>query len=152
MMLVMLVSDMYWPRVCRAIGRQDMEKDPRFASFAARYQNREDLVALLDELFAQRTLEDWARLLDAEGCIWAPAQTMAEVVADPQCQARGAFAKIQHPQVGEMPVVDTPVKFSGSQAGARGPAPELGQHTEEVLLEAGYNWDEIVHLRDAAVI
>jgi crotonobetainyl-CoA:carnitine CoA-transferase CaiB-like acyl-CoA transferase len=152
LMLVMLVSDMYWPQFCRAIERVDLENDPRFASFEARLQNCKELIALLDVQFAQRTLEEWGRRLDDEGCIWAPAQTTKEVIGDPQSRARGAFTKIDHPTQGEMELLDTPVKFSKARVGARGPAPELGQHTEEVLLEAGYNWDDIVKLRDEGVI
>jgi formyl-CoA transferase len=150
--LVMLVADMYWPGFCRAVGREDLEKDPRFDSLGSRYQNREELIALLDDVFAERTLEEWTGPLDEQGCIWAPAQTVREVVDDPQTRARGAFRKIEHPTAGEIELVDTPVKFSKARVEARGPAPELGQHTEEVLLEAGYDWDDIVRLRDESVI
>ena len=152
LMLVMLVSDMYWPAFCRAIDQPDLEKDDRFATFQSRYQNREELIALLDDLFAQRTLDEWAGPLDEHGCIWAPAQTVKEVVNDPQSRARGAFTRIAHPAAGEVEIVDTPVKFSTARVGARGPAPELGQHTEEVLLEVGYDWNDIVKLREETVI
>ena len=151
-MLVMLVSDMYWPRFCRAIGREEMENDPRFSSFASRTDNREELIAMLDNVFAQRTLAEWAGPLDEQGLIWAPAETLEEVIANPQTHARQPFAKIDHPTHGAVEYIDTPVKFSKSQVGVRGPAPELGQHTEEVLLEAGYDWDEIARLREDAVI
>ena len=150
--LVMLVSDMYWPQFCRAIQREELEKDPRFATFHGRYENREELIALLDDVFAQRTLEEWAPALDEQGCIWAPAQTVKEVINDPQTRARGAFATIDHPAAGKIELVDTPVKFGKSRVGVRGPAPELGQHTEEVLLEVGYDWDDIVKLRDKGLI
>lgn len=152
LMFVMLVPDMYWPGFCRAIGREDFEQDQRFSTFESRYGNREELIALLDDLFAQRTLEEWAPSLDAHNLIWAPALTVKEAVADPQARARGAFAKIEHPEAGEIEVVDTPVKFSKARVGVRGPAPELGQHTEEILLDAGYSWDDIVKLREDAVI
>lgn len=150
--LVMLVADLYWPRFCRAIERPDLEHDPRFSSMAIRTENREELIALLDEIFARRTLHEWAARLDAEGCIWAPAQTVAEVIDHPQTRARGAFAEIDHPTHGRIQLVDTPVKFSDTRVNARGPAPELGQHTEEVLLEAGYTWDEITALRTDGVL
>ena len=74
--LVMLVADIYWPKVCRAIDRTDLEKDPRFDSMPKRTENREELIALLDEVFAEKTLAEWTPLLDREGCIWAPAQTL----------------------------------------------------------------------------
>jgi crotonobetainyl-CoA:carnitine CoA-transferase CaiB-like acyl-CoA transferase len=152
LMLVMLVSDMYWPQFCRATDRDDLEKDPRFATFQDRYLNREELIAILDDLFAQRTLDEWAQALDEQGCIWAPAQTVKEVISDPQSRARGAFIEIDHPTAGKIELVDTPIKFGKSRVGVRGPAPELGQHTEEVLLEAGYTWDDIVRVRDEGLI
>ena len=150
--LVMLVADAYWPRFCRAIGRPDLEQDPRFDSMAQRNENREELIVLLDEVFAQRPLKEWAALMDGEGCIWAPAQTLKEAIDHPQTQARRAFAQIDHPTHGRIELVDTPVKFSDARVGARGPAPELGQHTEEVLLEAGYSWDDIAALRAGDVL
>ena len=148
----MLVSDMYWPPFCRAIDREDLENDARFSTIASRSENREELIIMLDDLFAQRTLAEWAGPLDEQGCIWAPAETLAEVIANPQTHARQPFAKITHPTHGEVEYVDTPVKFSKAQVGVRGPAPELGQHTEEVLLEAGYDWDDIARLRENTVI
>ncbi len=151
-MLVMLVSDMYWPGFCRAIDREELEHDPRFSTFDSRVQNREELIAMLDDLFARRTLDEWAPALDECSLIWAPAKTLGEVLADPQTRARAAFTKIEHADAGEIEIVDTPVKFGRATVGARGPAPELGQHTEQVLLDAGYGWDEIAALRDAGVI
>ncbi len=150
--LVMLVPDMYWPQFCRAIERQELEKDERFATLQNRAVNRKELIAILDEVFATRTLAEWDKALDEQGIIWAPAQTLTEVVNDPQARARGAFAKMQHPNAGEVEIVDVPIKFGKSKVGVRGPAPELGQHTEEVLLEAGFDWDDIVKLRDEEVI
>jgi len=150
--LVMLVPDMYWRQFCKATGREDLEMDERFATFQARAQNNSELIALLDEVFAGRTLAEWDKSLDEHGIIWAPAQTLAEVVNDPQARARGAFTTMHHPSAGEVKIVDTPVKFGKSDVGVRGPAPEVGQHTEEVLLEAGFDWDDIVKLRDDSVI
>jgi crotonobetainyl-CoA:carnitine CoA-transferase CaiB-like acyl-CoA transferase len=150
--LVMLVADIYWPRFCRAIDRQDLEKDPRFDSLAKRTENREELIALLDSVFAEKTLAEWTALLDREGCIWAPAQTVAETVNHPQTIAREAFTEIDHPSHGRIQLVDVPIKFADAHVSARGPAPELGQHTEEVLLEAGYGWDEIAKFRTDGVL
>jgi crotonobetainyl-CoA:carnitine CoA-transferase CaiB-like acyl-CoA transferase len=151
-MLVMLVSDMYWPQLCRAVAKEDLENDPRFDTFASRLQNREELIGILDGVFAQRTLDGWAPSLDEHGIIWAPAQTISEVLNDPQTRARRPFATISHPVAGEIELVDTPVKFGKAKVGARGPAPELGQHTEEVLLESGYTWDDITRVREEGVI
>jgi crotonobetainyl-CoA:carnitine CoA-transferase CaiB-like acyl-CoA transferase len=145
--LVMLVADIYWPKLCRAIGRPDLEKDHRFDSLAKRTENRLELIPLLDSVFAEKTLAEWTELLDREGCIWAPAQTIAETIDHPQTVARNAFNEIDHPTHGRLKLVDSPVKFAGAHVSARGPAPELGQHTEEVLLDAGYSWEEIAGFR-----
>jgi crotonobetainyl-CoA:carnitine CoA-transferase CaiB-like acyl-CoA transferase len=150
--LVMLVADIYWPKLCRAIGRPDLEKNPRFDSLAKRTENREELIQLLDSVFAEKTLAEWTELLDREGCIWAPAQTIAETIGHPQTVARNAFTEVDHPTHGRLKLVDTPIKFAGAHVSARGPAPELGQHTEEVLLEAGYSWEEIAELRSVGVL
>ena len=152
LMFVMLTPDAYWPRFCRAIGREELEHDPRYASMQSRNQNREELITLLDGVFAQRTLAEWSGPLDEQGCIWAPAQTLREVIDDPQVRERGAFTTIDHPVAGKMELVDTPVKFGSADVGVKGPAPELGQHTEEILLQADYTWDDIVRMRDEGMI
>jgi formyl-CoA transferase len=151
-MCVMLVSDRYWQPFCRALGRQDLQDDERFNSFGARGTNNKELIAILDETFAARTLEEWRPLLDAEGLIWAPAQTLTEAINDPQALARQPFAELDHPNQGPIRLVDTPARFSRSNVGVKGPAPELGQHTEEVLLAAGYDWEQIGQLRADGVI
>ena len=151
-MCVMLVADAYWPQFCAAIERKDLQGDARFDNFGARAMNNKELIAILDEIFASRTLEEWRPLLDAEGLIWAPAQTLTEAINDPQTLARQPFAELDHPSQGKIRLVDTPVKFSRSNVGVKGPAPELGQHTEEALLAAGYDWEQIAQLRADGII
>ena len=132
--------------------RDDLRDDERFSSFAGRGMNNQVLIGILDEVFAAKTLEEWRPLLDAEGLIWAPAQTLQEAINDPQSLAREPFTEIDHPTQGPIRLIDTPAKFSRSRVGIRGPAPELGQNTEEVLLAAGYDWEEISRLRTDGVI
>ena len=151
-MCVMLVADTYWPKFCKALAREDLRDDERFSSFAGRGMNNQALIGILDEIFATQTLEEWRPRLDAEGLIWAPAQTLTEAINDPQAQARQPFVEIDHPTQGPIRLIDTPAKFSRSKVGIRGPAPELGQNTEEVLLAAGYDWEEISQLRTDGVI
>ncbi|HTE86115.1 MAG TPA: CoA transferase, partial [Dehalococcoidia bacterium] len=152
MMLVMVAPDRYWPRVCAAIGRPDMAADPRYSSLEGRSQHSRELVAILEKAFSSESRDEWGRRLDAHGLIWAPVQTMEEVVEDPQARANHYFTTVEHPTHGSYETVDAPFRFSRSRVTARGPAPEIGQHTEEVLLEAGYTWDEITALRDGAVL
>ncbi|MCX6021518.1 MAG: CoA transferase [Chloroflexi bacterium] len=151
-LLVMPTPDPYWPRLCAAVGRADLADDPRYATLEGRMADCAALVAALDAAFATATRDEWAARLDAHGVIWAPAQDLEEVMADPQIRANGYFTEIDHPVLGTMETVNTPIQFSESKVGPRGPAPEVGQHTEEALLEAGYSWDDIGRLRHAGAI
>ena len=150
--LIMLQPDRHWTAFCRAIGRADLALDPRFADALSRFQNCRDLVAILDPLFAERTLEEWAAILDGEGCFWGRVQSVEDVTNDPQAEAIGAFAATALPDGRPLRIVRSPVAFGATPADVRGPAPELGQHTEEVLLESGYTWDDIERLRNAGAL
>ncbi len=152
-MLVMAAPDAYWPRVCAAMGRPEMEHDPRFATIKDRTANATELVALLDQAFATAPRDEWGRRFDAQTLIWAPVQRMLDVIEDPQSAANGYFTTVpNHPLYGDFETINTPLHFSRSEVGPKGPAPETGQHTEEVLLEAGYSWEDIGRLRDSGAI
>jgi formyl-CoA transferase len=150
--LVMLQPDRHWAAFCRALGRDDLRDDGRFATALIRFQHCRELIAILDPIFASRPLEEWARILDAEDCYWGRVQTVAEVADDPQTAAIGAFADAALPDGRPLRVVRSPIGFGATPAAVQGPAPELGQHTEEVLLEAGYDWKEIARLKDAGAL
>lgn len=149
--LIGLQSDRHWPDLCQAIGREDLLTDPRFATARARAENAPELVAELDRVFGTRTLTDWAELFDRHGVWWAPVQTLNELAADPVAEAAGAFVDVPAPE-GPVRMVSGPVDFSETCWMPRGPAPELGQHTEEVLLELGFSWDELERLKAEGVI
>lgn len=148
---VMVQSDVYWPEVCAALGKPEWQDDPRFASFETRWKNSRELTRLLDETIASRTSEEWAPIFDRHDLIWAPVQTDAEVMEDPQAHALGSFVAVDDAGTPGPPVVNSPVEFGGPASAPRR-APELGQHTEEVALESGLDWDEIAKLKDAGVI
>jgi len=152
LMLVMPQPDAYWPKVCAATGRPELAGDPRYDSLEGRSSHSRELVQILQEAFASAPRAEWGRRLDEHGVIWAPVQTMAEVVDDPQVQANRYFTTIDHPSLGSIETVDSPFRFGRSRVTARGPAPEIGQHTEEVLLEAGYTWEGIAALREAGAL
>lgn len=152
-MLVMPAPDPYWPRLCAALGRPELATDPRFATIRDRTQRSAELVALFEEAFRTQPRAEWGRRFDEQGLIWAPVQGMLDVVDDPQAAANGYFTTVPgHPVYGDFPTINTPLQFGRSQVGPRGPAPEVGQHTEEVLLELGYSWDEIAELRAAGAV
>ena len=144
--LVMLQSDRHWPEVCEAIGRPDLITDPKFHDAAARAQNKEECVALLDEAFASRTYEEWhAALKDIEG-VWAGVQTLGEVIRDPQVEANGYIAEIQDADGKSFKLVTAPLQFDEQPAQpTRGPG--HGEHTDDILQELGYDMDELLELK-----
>jgi crotonobetainyl-CoA:carnitine CoA-transferase CaiB-like acyl-CoA transferase len=150
--LIMLQPDRHWVAFCRAIGRDDIATDPRFAGALVRFQHCRELIALLDPIFAERTLAEWATILDGADCYWGRVQSVEDVVDDAQAAAIGAFAERALPDGRPLRIVKSPVVFTETPAAVRGTAPELGQHTEEVLLEAGYGWDDIARLKDAGAL
>ncbi|MBW8793442.1 MAG: CoA transferase [Streptomyces sp.] len=134
--LVGLEGNRHWPGVVKALGRPDLETDERFATGRARRGHVRELIAVFDEEFAKLPLAEWAARFDAEGVWWAPVQTLAEVSADPQAEAVGAF--VEQPGMGDAPplrTVATPVSFWGVDDKPRSGAPTLGEHTDDVLRE-----------------
>lgn len=123
-----LEADRHWPATARAAGHPEWLDDPRFAGAAARRRNARELVGLLDEALARHGLAHWAGVFDREGVWWAPVQSTAELVRDPQAEAAGVFVEL--PPAGRGgPVrrsVASPVDFGGKTPRPRGPAPPLG--------------------------
>jgi len=150
--LAMPQSDRYWPKLCKAIGREDLESDPRYKSLQLRSQNSASLVFLLDEIFVTRIYAEWKEILDRYGCVFGLIQTTGEAASDPQAWANNMFTSIEHPVAGKLKLITAPGGFSKTPGMPRRAAPMLGQHTEEVLLEIGYTWDDIARLKEERVI
>jgi len=150
--LAHLQPDRYWPNVCRSLGMPELEKDARFNSIEARGENAEELIAIMDKQFMTRTREEWFKIFKEEGIIYTPIQSPKEVVDDPQALANNYITWFDHPVLGRTRVVGFPWDFSQTPASIRREAPEFGQHTEEILLEMGYNWDDITKLKDEKAI
>jgi crotonobetainyl-CoA:carnitine CoA-transferase CaiB-like acyl-CoA transferase len=149
--LLLLQADRHWADLCRAIGREDLLEDPRFVEIGLRGLNAPALVEELDKVFATKSLDEWGQAFDRENVWWAPVNSVTEVVDDPVAQEAGAFVDVPGPE-GPIQGVATPVDFYGTPWQPRGYVPELGQHTEEILLELGYDWDRIVALKEDGVI
>ena len=150
LLICVLQPDRYWSRFCQAIERPDLEYDPRFESFEPRIENHVALYHILEEVFLTKTLDEWKSRL--RGIPFAPFQNFVEVINDPQARANDFFVPFDHPTYGRIEVVASPIKLSKTPATIRLPAPEFSQHTEEILLELGYNWGEISRLKDKNVI
>ena len=151
--MVALMQQRYWPRLCRALDMGELENDPRFSSLDVRLANGKELVATLDRIFATRPAKEWLDRLTENEVMHGLVQNYAEVASDPQVLENEYIADFNHPVAGPIKLVGIPVKLSETPGQIREAAPELGQHTEEVLLEVGgYSWDEITRFREQGLI
>ncbi|MCV7245562.1 CoA transferase [Mycobacterium mantenii] len=133
--IVGLEPERHWPALCRAVGRPEWRDDPRFADARARAVNSTVLIAALDEIFATRPLHEWAQVFAGEpDFFWSPVNTLEDVVADEQFHAAGGIVDVPDGEAA-VPMVATPADFHGTPWAPRSAAPELGQHTEEVLAD-----------------
>ncbi len=142
----------WWPRFCEAVGRPEWATESRFETVPLRKENMPEIVVLLDALFAERTLAEWGALFDEHGFTWAPAATVSEFASDPHAQAVGLFPEVEHPVAGRFRTVATPVRVRGADIGPRGAAPDLGQHTAEVLGELGLTGEQVQALAADGVV
>ena len=130
-------------RLCSTIGAPQLTEDPRFATNDARMANVSDLVAELEAVLRARTTEEWVAALVEGGVPCGPIHDYAEVFADEHTQAREMEVTVEHPVEGTVRALGIPVKLSDTPGAVRRPAPLLGQHTEEILGEAGFSEEEI---------
>ena len=147
---VLLQADRDWPDFCEHIGRPDLIADERFSDMARRRENATECVAILDEVFASRPLAEWRERLATMRGAWTPLQTPAEVHDDPQVLANGFLGEVQG-EDSTYKLVANPIQYD-EQPYTLTPAPEHGQNTEEVLLDAGLTWDEIAEAKQKGAI
>jgi crotonobetainyl-CoA:carnitine CoA-transferase CaiB-like acyl-CoA transferase len=137
--IVGLEAGRHWPALCNVVGRPDWLTDPRFADARTRAAHSAELIAELDEIFATKTLDEWAEVFAAEPeFFWSPINTIEDVVSDEQFHAAGGIVYVPDGE-STVPMVATPADFHGTPSAPRATAPALGQHTREVLadLESG---------------
>jgi crotonobetainyl-CoA:carnitine CoA-transferase CaiB-like acyl-CoA transferase len=136
--IVGLEVDRHWPALCRVVDRLEWLTDPEYSDYRARAVNAVQLIGVLDDIFATKTLDEWAELFAAEpDFFWSPINTMEDVLADEQFHAAGGIVYVPGGPDDEssLPMVATPADFHGTPWSPRGAAPKLGQHTHEVLAE-----------------
>ena len=126
--------------------------DPRFVTQFDRLENRLELLPELDAAFAKRERDKWLDLLTAAGVLFGLGHDYEGATSDPQALANGYITTLEHPSLGEVGGVGSPIRMSETPVKPRHTAPEHGQHTEELLLALGYDWDAIASLKDCEVI
>ncbi|MEP7274657.1 MAG: CoA transferase, partial [Acidobacteriota bacterium] len=141
-----------WGRICRAIERPDLIDDPRFASPHARSENNEAAIALLDEAIGKRTMEEWELLFGEQGVVWGPIPSIDLVAKDPQMMANGVFAQLEHPTLGKLVTVNNPVNVEGTSKAAPRLAPDVGEHSLEILRELGCSESQIDDLIQRGIV
>lgn len=150
--LVLLQADRYFPDLCAHLERPDLLEDPRFKDAAARYEHREECIQVLRDVFRTKTYDEWCERLQTLEGVWAPLQTPLELHDDPQAIANGYLEQITAASGAEFALPANPVQFDETPVAVRH-APDHGEHTDEVLLELGLTYDEIIeHKVSGAVL
>ena len=141
-----------WERMCRAVGRDDLLDDARFASNPERMVNIQSLTPIMEETFRTQTTAHWVEVLERAGVPCGPIYNIEQVYADPHVQSRDMAVELQHPKAGGIRNIGVAVKLSDTPGSVRTPAPLLGQHTDDVLAEFGYADAEIAALRQSGAL
>ena len=149
--LILLQSDKHWDDFAARLERPILVEDERFNHSSTRAQNGPDCIDILDEAFAQYTLDEWKERLETFEGVWTPFQTLDELYADPQVIANGYLPSMTHGSGDEVQLVASPAQFDEVPVEVDR-APELGEHTELVLNELGVDWDEIAALKESGAI
>jgi len=142
-------NERQWSLLCDVIGRPELKQDPCFATNRDRVAHRAELRAVLEEIFAERDAAEWLADIQVAGLPCGPINTVPDVFAHPQAQARGLTMEADHPSAGQVQLSGFPYKLSHTPAQVCYPPPLLGQHTDKVLTELlGYSADDVTALRE----
>ena len=141
-----------WMRLCETLERPELLQDPRFSTDPLRVRHRDELNTELARSFSQQSSAHWISLLNSNGVPCGPIYAMDQVFADPQVQHLGAAQTLQHPQLGPIQVINQAATLTRTPAQLHSATPALGEHSGEVLMQAGYGAAEIEQLRREGVI
>jgi CoA:oxalate CoA-transferase len=146
------VDDQRWTRFCKIMGIEHLQNDPECSDNATRNFHGTRIETVLDEVFPRRTTAEWLTELNHNDILATEVASHQQVLASEQARLNGYLMDLDHPIVGKMTVTGCPIALNGEIDREAKPVAEHGQHTEEILLEAGYTWEEISALRDGEAI
>jgi CoA:oxalate CoA-transferase len=144
-------GDPMWERLARALGLEHLLDDPMFCTNDLRMKNRKELNAIIDNITCKRTMAEWIEYLNKAGVPCGPLYNLAQTFTDEQVKHQEMMLELEQPS-GKVKVLGFPIKMSHTPARIRLPAPQLGEHTEEILLALGYSREKIKELKAKAVI
>jgi len=153
LMMTLNPPERHWGPLCKALGHPELEDDPRFNTTEKKSENSAELVAILDEIFTHRPLKEWLDIFAQYDLFCCGVNSLMELQDDPQIIENDYLVDFEHPTVGKVKIPGYPIHFSDSIAQTTSAAPELGEHTDEVLIEVGgYSEEEIAQLREEGVV
>lgn len=150
--LAMNQYDRYWPFFCDCAGLDDgLRNDPRFKDLFTVVQNTPEVLPIMRQVMIKRTRAEWVKMFQEHGIPHAEVRRLPDLAEDPQAMANDYIIEYDNPRYGREKVVGIPWNFGETKTAVTRPSPILGEHTEEVLLELGYTWDDITGFRDHEV-
>ena len=148
----MLPDEKYWPKLIACLEIEHLLEDSRFESSSTRYKHMDDLVSIIDDALSKRSRDEWGKIFDNAGLIWGPVLGLHEVPADAHAQELGLFPEIEHPELGTYSSVSIPMRFGRASVGPKGPAPQIGEHSAEVLSDFGIDEGRIADLQKTGIV
>ncbi len=142
----------FWSNLCQVLGRPDLEKDPRFVNNPDRVKNRRELIPILEDLFRQKPMTEWIRLVQKADVPCGPLNDLEMAIADPQVVQNQMVVEMDHPRAGKLRTMANPIHFMGTPVCYELPPPALGQDSVKILQGLGYHPDQIRSFREAKVV
>ncbi len=141
-----------WKRLCNVLGADELYDDLRFSSPGRRSRNRDELTVEMEKQLAKKTGAEWIEALNTAGVPSGPILSIDQVFTNEQVQHLGLATPIEHPEIGSIEVLGSPVTLSRTPGGVRTPTPEKGEHSEEILRDLGLSAEDIHRLREDEVV
>jgi CoA:oxalate CoA-transferase len=146
------VDDKRWPRFCKILGIEHLEKDPECDNVTRNFHGEGKIEKVLDETFAKKTTAEWLAALNEADILATKVEGYPDVLKSEQAKLNRYLTTVHHQEAGDVTVAGNPITMDGTPLEPTGTPPEHGQHTEEVLLELGYGWEEIAALREKGAV